>query len=74
MTGDNMNKFVAAVVRLGLGFSVLSSAALVVLAVLLIWRPKLVRDFVRFVLAGACLCAAGTLTVGAVRAAWACRK
>ena len=69
-----MNKFVAAVVRLGLGFSALSAAALVVLAVLQIGRPKLVRDFIRFVLAGVCLCAAGSLAVGAVRAAWACRK
>lgn len=74
MQNNDMNRFLAALLRCYVPFAGLLAALLIGVAILLIWKPRLLLQILRYGLAALCAGSAGALLVSAVRTAWACKK
>lgn len=61
MPNDDMNQFIAVLVRWCLIFAAILAVLLLLLTAALIWRPELVAEVLRFTLAAVCVVGAGYL-------------
>lgn len=55
---DDMHRFIAVLMRYGIVFSLIAAILLLAIAALLIWRPLLLLEILRYAIAAICVGAA----------------
>ena len=62
-TNDDMHRFIVALMRYGIVFALIGSLLLLGLAALLIWRPMVLLEILRYAIAAICVGAACWIVV-----------